>query len=142
MSAGQIDALINVVRKMMEDHEEHFLLKSHKDLDELWSDATSKYAPVCPFSLSLLQCLTLKCPKQFESNKIRVPYRESIRTYDIWNRSLKDWLTNVLDDDYLGDVIQLDARKLEKFDGEKWVRFIHQPWTADHMWNIQVHYLC
>lgn len=60
MSAGQIDALINVVRKMMEDHEEHFLLKSHKDLDELWSDATSKYAPVCPFSLSLLHCLIFK----------------------------------------------------------------------------------
>lgn len=51
---------------------------------------------------------------------------------------MKGWLTSVLDDEYVGEIAEFDATVLEKFDGEDWVRFYHEPWTAKHMWEIQV----
>jgi len=44
----------------------------------------------------------------------------------------------VLDDDCVGEAAVFDLIELEKFDGERWERFIHEPWMADRMWEIQV----
>ncbi len=31
-----------------------------------------------------------------------------------------------------------DSCQLSKFNGSEWVRFIHEPWTADRLWDVQV----
>jgi hypothetical protein len=31
-----------------------------------------------------------------------------------------------------------DAVELSKFDGKEWKAFIHEPFTAQRMWDIQV----
>lgn len=48
------------------------------------------------------------------------------------------WAQNVLEDCHLSPLMEWDAMRLEKFNGEKWVRFIHEPWTAQRMWDVQV----
>lgn len=69
---------------------------------------------------------------------LEVEYRGDVRTFDFWSRSLMAWATNILEDPFLSTVLEWDAVLLEKFNGEKWVRFIHEPWTAERMWNVQV----
>jgi hypothetical protein len=41
-------------------------------------------------------------------------------------------------DPFLAPHFQWDAQRLFKFDGTKYVRFIHEPHTADRFWEIQV----
>jgi hypothetical protein len=41
-------------------------------------------------------------------------------------------------DPFLAPHIQWDAQRLFKFDGTKYIRFIHEPHTADRFWDIQV----
>lgn len=118
MSQEQINSLVDVVQTMLKDREEHFLVKNYKDISQLWDKATAKHVP-------------------FHCADLNVQYGGYAQTVQFWSRSLKDWAATVLDDSYLGKIAEFDATKLEKFDGDKWVRFIHEPWTADRMWNIQ-----
>jgi len=48
------------------------------------------------------------------------------------------WVMNVLEDPFLPTMCEWDAVKLEKFDGKKWVHFVHEPWTGTRMWDVQV----
>ena len=48
------------------------------------------------------------------------------------------WAINILKDPYLPTICEWDAVELEKFDGKKWVPFVHELWTGTHMWNVQV----
>lgn len=50
-------------------------------------------------------------------------------------------INNVVEDPRLSNFIEWDATLLEKFNGTKWVRVIHEPWTAKRMWAAQVHTL-
>lgn len=34
-----------------------------------------------------------------------------------------------------------DAEKIFKYNGRKWIRIIHEPWTADMFWDIQVRFI-
>lgn len=35
-----------------------------------------------------------------------------------------------------------DAEQLYKYDGKDFVRFIHEPWTAERFWRVQVRAHC
>jgi len=48
------------------------------------------------------------------------------------------WAMNILEDPFLPTICEWDAVKLEKFDGKKWVPFVHEPWTGMRMWDVQV----
>jgi hypothetical protein len=41
-------------------------------------------------------------------------------------------------DPVLAPHFQWDAQRLSKFNGKEFVRFIHEPYTADRFWEIQV----
>ncbi|KAG6905321.1 hypothetical protein DXG01_003456 [Tephrocybe rancida] len=118
LSSGQIDALIKVVHQLMEEETEYFFVKNHNDLDKLWMDATNQYSP-------------------FQHKWMRVTYGKYSKSFDFWNRSLKDWATVILDDNYLGNIAEFESVRLDKFDGEDWVPFYHEPWTAKRMWAVQ-----
>jgi hypothetical protein len=53
-------------------------------------------------------------------------------------RPLFDWALDQLDHPRLIPHFVWDAVRLSKFNGVCWIRFIHEPWTADNWWNIQV----
>jgi hypothetical protein len=48
------------------------------------------------------------------------------------------WALNILEDTNLPRLCEWDAVKLHKFNGKKWVQFIHEPWTASRVWAVQV----
>ena len=56
----------------------------------------------------------------------------------MWYRSLWDWACDLLKDPCIGLHFVFDAQRLSKFDGESFVRFIDEPYTADDLWNYQV----
>ena len=59
-------------------------------------------------------------------------------TFDFWSRSLWDWLLDIAQNPSLGPYIEWDAQKHYKYDGTKFNRFIHEPWTANRLWEVQV----
>jgi hypothetical protein len=47
------------------------------------------------------------------------------------------WARNVIEDPLLAPYFEWDGQCLEKFNGEKWVHFVHESWTGKHTWNVQ-----
>lgn len=92
------------------------------------------------FGLTLITSknLTTLLVVQFESHTLEVDHEGITDSYEIHNRPIWDWITSLLDDPYIAKDFEWDARRLFKFDGEKYERFIHEPWTADAWWDIQV----
>ena len=43
-----------------------------------------------------------------------------------------------MNDPTLAPHFEWDAQRLSKFNGKEYVRFIHEPYTADRFWEIQV----
>lgn len=67
-----------------------------------------------------------------------MPFRGVDQTFPLFRRSLWDWVTDLLQDPQVGPNFVFDAQRLSKFNGEKFVRFIHEPWTAHAFWEYQV----
>ena len=58
--------------------------------------------------------------------------------YPMYCRSLWDWACSLLKDLRVGPYFNFDAQRLSKFDGNSFVRFIDEPWTANQFWDVQV----
>jgi hypothetical protein len=52
---------------------------------------------------------------------------------------LWDWAVDLLQDSKVGLHFIFDTQQLLKFDGEKFIQFIHKPWTANLFWEYQVY---
>lgn len=75
---------------------------------------------------------------QFEKGAITIQYKREDKTYDTYTRPLWDWARGLLQDPGLASCFVWDAEKVYKFNGESYVRFYHEPWTADAWWAAQV----
>lgn len=75
---------------------------------------------------------------QFQNEKIVVPYEDEAREYDLWFRPMWDWVIELVRHPVLAQNFEWDAQQLSKYDGETWVRFYDEPWTANRFWQIQV----
>ncbi|KAJ3509195.1 hypothetical protein NLJ89_g5347 [Agrocybe chaxingu] len=62
-------------------------------------------------------------------------YKEE--SYEFWSRNLWEWALELVKNPLLAPHFTWDAVKLSKFDGAKFVRFIHEPWTANRWWEVQ-----
>ena len=56
----------------------------------------------------------------------------------MWFQSLWDWACDLLKDLRIGLHFVFDAQHLSKFDGQLFVCFIDELYTADDFWNYQV----
>ncbi|KAL0057494.1 hypothetical protein AAF712_015864 [Marasmius tenuissimus] len=74
---------------------------------------------------------------RFQTTQNSVPLREEIRTFDAYYRPIMNWLREVVQNEHLAPHMQWDARKQYRFDGQRWERFIDEPWTADSWWDAQ-----
>jgi hypothetical protein len=59
----------------------------------------------------------------------------------MYARPLWDWTLQLVQDPRLSDVIVWDAEKAYFYNGEKYVRFFTEPWTANAVWAVQVCHL-
>jgi hypothetical protein len=75
-------------------------------------------------------------------HEIHVLYKGITKPFEFWCRPLWDWLTNLLEDPSLASCFEWDARRFSKFDGQTWQPFVHEPWTAERFWAVQVSSLC
>ena len=78
---------------------------------------------------------------EFEKHMVVVPYKKVERSYEMHCRPLWDWALGLLDHPRLISRFVWDAERISKFNGSKWVRLYHEPWTANDWWNIQVCYI-
>ncbi|KIM61706.1 hypothetical protein SCLCIDRAFT_866024 [Scleroderma citrinum Foug A] len=82
---------------------------------------------------------TLHNYKDVENSWKAASHREpEPRQYPMYHRSLWDWATCLLKDPMVGPYFNFDAQRLSKFDGDSFVRFIDEPWTANQFWDVQV----
>ncbi|KAG2348732.1 hypothetical protein BDR05DRAFT_972997 [Suillus weaverae] len=88
---------------------ELFTLKNCKDVRDTWDAVSFKMTPVCVD-----------------------------QTFPLFHHSLWDWVTDLLQDPQVGLNFIFNVQRLSKFNGEKFVRFIHEPWNANAFWEFQL----
>ncbi|KAA1472983.1 hypothetical protein DENSPDRAFT_822168 [Dentipellis sp. KUC8613] len=95
MSEDQCDRLLKVFKSCLEG-QGTCTLSSFKDVQAAWDHASTVLTP-------------------FECTPIEVPYKKETRNFDMYSRSLWDWLKDVLDNPSLISQFEWDARKIFKF---------------------------
>ncbi|KAJ6542460.1 hypothetical protein DFH09DRAFT_1249393 [Mycena vulgaris] len=95
-----------------------FTLANQRELDELWGLASHK-------------CTA------FRKDTIKIQYKTEDKEFDTYTRPLWDWVLSLVQDPRLSACFVWDAEKAYKFNGETYVRFYHEPWTADAFWAAQ-----
>ncbi|KAG1731406.1 hypothetical protein EDB19DRAFT_2008263 [Suillus lakei] len=111
----QTNELIGLIRRAVL---ERFSVTDYDGICKLWDAASSRHA-------------------KFKKEVISVPHRDQEHNFDVWYRPLWDWACDLLKDPRLGPHFVFDAQRLYKFDGQDFVRFFDEPWTANAFWNSQ-----
>ncbi|GJE98686.1 hypothetical protein PsYK624_149210 [Phanerochaete sordida] len=120
LNQAQIDKFLAIIKSVARP-DAAFTLKSSSDLDKAWSRASVLQTP-------------------FEQHEVQVAYKKQDYKFEVWNRSLWDWVLDQLHDPRLAPFLHWDARRLYRFDGHNWVGFVNEPFTASRAWNVQVQY--
>ncbi|KAG1842975.1 hypothetical protein DFJ58DRAFT_665554, partial [Suillus subalutaceus] len=63
------------------------------------------------------------------------PSKVLIRPFRFFHHSLWDWAVDLLQDPEVGAHFVFNAQQLSKFNGKKFVWYIHEPWTANAFWE-------
>ncbi|KAG1887716.1 hypothetical protein F4604DRAFT_1877523 [Suillus subluteus] len=84
---------------------EDFTLRNRKDIRDTWDAASFKLTP--------------------GDDKI----------FQVFYCSIWDWAVDLLQDPQVSPHFVFDAKQLSKFNGDRFVRFIHDPWTANSFWE-------
>ena len=65
-------------------------------------------------------------------------YKKETLNFEFFYRNLWEWAMDLVTDPILAPHFHWDAQQLYKYNGKEWVRFMHEPWTADKYWRVQV----
>ncbi|KAJ7508184.1 hypothetical protein B0H11DRAFT_1848468 [Mycena galericulata] len=117
LNKDSTETLISLIRRCIFNPDE-FTLTGQCELDELWDLASHKCTP-------------------FEKGTITIQYKNEDKTFDTYTRPLWDWARSLVQDARLATCFVWDAEKAYKFNGDSYVRFYHEPWTADAFWAAQ-----
>ncbi|KAI5982863.1 hypothetical protein EDD15DRAFT_2179828, partial [Pisolithus albus] len=79
--------------------------------------------------------LTLR--SDHDKHVVNVHHAKHDLEFDVHYRPLWDWAMDILQDPLLQPHFTWDAQRLYKYNGERFERFIDEPWTGDRWWNIQ-----
>ena len=67
-------------------------------------------------------------------------YKDDPTEYYFWCCDLWQWALDTIRHPSLTTTFVWDSWKLSKFNGEVFVWFIHESWTADQFWEVQVEF--
>jgi len=115
-----------------------FTLKNYADIQDMWVKASAKLTAVSFHVFFNLLRQTSFTAIKFNMEKVIVPYKKETYEYNMFFRPLWDWATDLLSDPQFAPLFVWDAQRLSKYNGTSFVRFYHEPWTANRMWEIQV----
>ncbi|KAJ7746208.1 hypothetical protein B0H14DRAFT_2637012 [Mycena olivaceomarginata] len=62
------------------------------------------------------------------------------RIFEMYVRPLWNWTLDLLQDPQLADFFVWDAERAYIFDGNEYIRFFTEPWTAEAMWEVPAIY--
>ncbi|KAG1735148.1 uncharacterized protein EDB91DRAFT_1348420 [Suillus paluster] len=97
---------------------EKFTFRNHKDIHSKWEAASHRIT-------------------KFMKEVISVPYDGKMWDFDVHYRDLWELATDLLRDPRLFPHFTFDAQRLSKFDGQTFIRFIDEPFTAQDFWDVQ-----
>ncbi|TFK46324.1 hypothetical protein OE88DRAFT_1715060 [Heliocybe sulcata] len=117
LSRSNIDRLIKIIHCAI-DKKDAFTFSNCEDVLKCWDTASYKVTT-------------------FEKANIVVPYKKIEQSFDFYYRPIWETTLDLLRDPHIVSQFEWDAQKLSKFNGDRFVRFWDEPWTADRMWNIQ-----
>ncbi|KAF7980011.1 hypothetical protein HWV62_40118 [Athelia sp. TMB] len=119
LNKNQTSRLISLIRRAQAaSSEDTFTIKSYSELVSVREQAS-------------------KCYVDFDHRTISVPYKQQTREYEVHFRPLMQWALHMVDHPRLAPQFTWDAERISKWNGYKWVRVYHEPWTADHWWSVQ-----
>ncbi|KAJ7893648.1 hypothetical protein B0H14DRAFT_2496205 [Mycena olivaceomarginata] len=107
--------LLSLIRQCGENIKE-FTITTQTELEKLWGLASHKCT-------------------EFIEDSIVVPYKKENRTFKTFTRPLWEWALSLVQDPRLASVFVWDAEKAYKFNGDAYIRFYHEPWTANAFWR-------
>ncbi|KAJ8096372.1 hypothetical protein PM082_011534 [Marasmius tenuissimus] len=117
MTAGQTTTFLHLLEEAYNGSEVH--MHTYDQVQAMWDAAADRST-------------------RFQRTEITVSLNKNVeRTYEAYHRPLLDWIGEVVRSEILAEHIQWDAQKHYRFNGERWERFIHEPWTADSWWDAQ-----
>ncbi|KAF8875181.1 hypothetical protein BD779DRAFT_1701646 [Infundibulicybe gibba] len=117
LSQSETDDLLRVIHTLVTKRPD-FNVKTHRELRKLWETASTSVS-------------------SWTTTDVKVTYQDEEFSFPFTHRSLWGWVTDILSDPFLASQCTWDAEILEKFDGNDFVRFFHEPWTGDRFWNVQ-----
>ncbi|KAJ7323605.1 hypothetical protein DFH08DRAFT_1029177 [Mycena albidolilacea] len=117
LNKDMTETLLSLIRRCSENFKD-FTITNQSELDKLWSLASHKCT-------------------EFVEDSITVPYKKENRTFKTYTRPLWDWVLGLVQDPQLASCFVWDAEKAYKFNGDVYMRFYHEPWTADAFWEAQ-----
>ncbi|KAJ7821830.1 hypothetical protein B0H13DRAFT_1660047 [Mycena leptocephala] len=117
LNKDSTQTLISLIQRCNANPQD-FTLASQRELDELWELASHKCT-------------------EFVRGTVTIKYKDEDKTYDTYVRPLWDWARSLIQDPRLASSFVWDAEKAHKFNGETYVRFYQEPWTADAFWEAQ-----
>ncbi|KAJ7821747.1 hypothetical protein B0H14DRAFT_2371157, partial [Mycena olivaceomarginata] len=109
--------LLSLIHQCGENIKE-FTITTQAELEKLWGLASHKCT-------------------EFIEDSIVVPYKKENRTFKTFTRPLWEWALSLVQDPRLASVFVWDAEKAYKFNGDAYIRFYHEPWTANAFWEAQ-----
>ncbi|KAG2116194.1 hypothetical protein BD769DRAFT_1629852 [Suillus cothurnatus] len=117
MTKDQTNRLLDLIHRSAGGNDT-FTLQNHDEVCSLWDLAS--------------QCYT-----RFRNDSVSVSLENEVHEFNMHYRPLWDWVLDLLRDKRLAPHFVFDAQHLSKFNGERFVCFIDEPWTADAFWNAQ-----
>ncbi|KAG1888363.1 hypothetical protein F4604DRAFT_1877444 [Suillus subluteus] len=117
MTKDQTNRLLNLIHWSTSGNDS-FMLHNHDEVRSLWDLTSQRYT-------------------RFQHDTLSVPFEKEVYKFDMHYHPLFNWALDLLRDQRLTPHFVFDVQRLSKFNGERFVHFIDEPWTADAFWNAQ-----
>ncbi|KAG2136839.1 hypothetical protein BD769DRAFT_1626893 [Suillus cothurnatus] len=116
----QTDRLVKLCHRCAVGKEK-LTFKNHKDIHNMWEAASHRIT-------------------KFMKEVISVPFTgdEGLQEYDMHYRDLWELAADMLRNPRLFPHFTFDAHRLSKFDGNTFVSFVDEPFTARDIWDVQL----
>ncbi|KAF9480048.1 hypothetical protein BDN70DRAFT_878082 [Pholiota conissans] len=121
MNHEQTERMLSLLRQVQSnpDENEAYTIRNRRDLSKIWDLARGLR------------------PTHFRKQLSTVAYKNETREFEVWYCPLWEWCRELLLDNAIVSEFTWNAVQLSKFDGQRYVQHIDEPWTAKAWWEMQ-----
>ncbi|TEB31163.1 hypothetical protein FA13DRAFT_1629677, partial [Coprinellus micaceus] len=118
VNTKQLDAIVLLINKIVKNPEE-FTFQDGQHVSDTWKAATTAHG------------------HGLKEVEVEAEYDGEIIKFPVWRMDTEKWMLDILYSPALRSKLRFDAERLFQHDGEKFVRFYNEPWTANRWWKVQ-----